>query len=666
MKNKLKILSIVIILIMQSQTFLQSQTPQWQWVKGGGSQGSGWGSSPAMESCKWLGTDARGNIYGMSSIFNFNIQIDTSVKATGWGYDDFAVFSYRCDGSLRWVRYYGSSSQDFTGGFTVDQEGNTYVSGFVMINDIVNGNFGDTTVLSNSTMNCGYFISKLDSNGHTNWLKLLGNTQFALWNQIIQMEADNQGNQCMLIKFYETGNWGNYTIPQKGYYVVKVDKNNGNTMSVTKLDFNASDNISGLYFGIDESNNYYLNTQVSDTIFAGSNIIVNTYAIDHYLNYILIKYSATGGLLWYKELGGKPGIGYLTEKMMIGKPIIKNNKVYINGAANNHLSVFGDTINNPYLNISYQRIPMNICFNKNNGDFISLIHLYNTNYCDFISVTTITDKIYLANSAGRAVMLNQTDTIKPFSSVYGKAYPFVVAIDTNHTQFEWGIATKVSGDDTRIEALTVDNTGNIYAGGRLTDSIYNSFGGGIQSHGGSSDFFIAKISSNNNCGCALAIPSLQLQSLNNNILTVKGSATGLTDSLYWFWGDGSKTKYLTQNTNVSHTYATGGNYNVCLKTYNICGSKDACMQVNGVGIQEQELKYLTVYPNPVKNTLIVENPYLCSMQLSIYSITGKLLYSNTYENDSISLDMSNYEAGFYLVDMKLADGRRAVRKVAKE
>jgi hypothetical protein len=53
------------------------------------------------------------------------------------------------------------------------------------------------------------------------------------------------------------------------------------------------------------------------------------------------------------------------------------------------------------------------------------------------------------------------------------------------------------------------------------------------------------------------------------------------------------------------------------------------------------------------------------MQLNIYSITGKLLYSNKYENYTTSIDMSNYEKGIYFVEMILADGRKALRKIVR-
>ena len=665
MKTKQYFFTLALILIT---TLLHSQTtPQFQWVKGGGSMATSW-QQTAMENARWLGTDAHGNIYGMSSLFGLNTKIDTSIRPTGWGYDDFAVFSYNCEGNLRWVKYFGSSSQDLTGGFTVDLAGNSYVSGYVSVyyDWMRDGYFGDTTVIATPGMNWGNFIAKLDSNGHTVWLKLFGNAQNNLWIKILNQENDNQGNPCVLIKFYQSGVWDAYTIPEKGYYVARINKNNGIIMEFTKLDFNATNSFTGrsLYFSIDEMNNYYLNAQVGDTVFLGNNIATaNFTGSNPSANSILAKYSSLGSLQWYKELGGV--FSLYTEKLFLGKPLIIGNYVYISGCAQNNTNIFGAIINNPYIDFPNSIIPFNARFDKTTGNFISLKHLFNTELTVRESATIITDKIYMANLSLGKVLLSPTDTIKPYGGEYSKAYPIIIAMDTNHSQFEWGIATKVTGDYTRIEALTVDLAGNIYAGGQVTDSIYDSFGGGYRAIGGESDFFISKISTHNNCGCIKSQPYPQLLGINNKTLTVKGTATGITDSLYWNWGDGTTTAYTNQNTNITHTYATGGNYTVCLHTTNYCGAKDSCFSVNGVGITEQELKYLNAYPNPVNDILTIENPYQCSMQLNIYSIAGKLLYSNQYENYTTSIDMSNYEKGIYFVEMILADGRKAVRKVVR-
>lgn len=665
MKIKNYILAIVVIMfttIVRTQT-----TPKFQWVRGGGSMGNTWNQT-AQESCKWIGTDARGNVYGMSSIFDYGIQIDTSYRPVGWGYDDFAVFSYRCDGSLRWVRYFGSSSQDLTGGYTVDLQGNSYVSGFVSVNYdwFENGFFGDTTIIATPGMNCGNFIAKIDSNGHTVYVKFIDTPTFTLGLRIINMESDNQGNQCILVRFFNAGNWGNYTIPEKGFYIVRVNKDNGTIMDIVKPQLKVSDIFTGSDSGLsfDELNNIYFHAQVRDTVYIGNNVVTANFGgLNSSTNSVLVKYSPTGNLLWYKELGGI--YSQYTEKLFFGKPIIKNNYVYISGTSQNNNNVFGDTINNPYMGSPSNRIPMNMRFDKNSGDFVSLKHLYITKYTLPLSATAISDKIYLANLTFGKVLLSPTDTIKPYSGTYDKAFPFVIAIDTNHSNFSWGIATRVTGDYTRIESMTVDLAGNIYVGGQVTDSIYDSFGSAYLSHGGAEDFFIAKISANNNCGCIKSQPYPQLLSTIGNTITVKGTATGLPDSLYWSWGDGNTTAYSSQNSVITHTYATGGNYNVCLHTLNYCGTKDSCIAITGLGVNEQELKYLKLYPNPVNSTFTIENPYQCSMQVNIRSITGRLLSSHHYHDTTATIDISHYENGIYFIEILLSDGRKAMKKIVK-
>ena len=663
----MKTKQILITLLLFTSSFLYAQTPKFQWVKGGGSGGSATNSG-LMESCKWIGTDAHGNIYGMSSIFSPSIHIDTSYKPSSYGNDDFAVFSYRCDGSLRWVRHFGSYTNDEPIGMFTDNEGNSFVAGYIpKANNYTDLHYGDSTIHPTASPFPAGPIAKIDSNGHTAWLAF-GPIPTSASNSYayISIKPDNQGNVCLLILSDGVTTWGTFTTTGKGYYVVKFDKSNGSVIGLTKLDYKGSAGQYSSYksFTVDDNNCYYLNTSLvkPDTLFIGNNIAICEN--DSIQSFYLIKYLSNGSLSWYKEVKSN----YLANqwKAITGEPIIKGNFVYMKGEAHNNVNFFGTIINNPTVSYSYITVPFIARFRKDNGDFKSLNHLYNRDYTKLNVAMASSNGIVLSGSSGEGIVVyNQNDTLKP-ASTFNTTYPFVMGIDTALTHFNWGIATRVNSADAKIAALAVDKADNIYAGGIFSDSIYNSFGSGIGSQGGPSDFFIAKIAVTNNCGCAVAQTFPQFVSLNNNILTVKGTATGVTDSLYWYWGDGSSTKYLAQNTNVSHTYSVGGNYSVSLRSYNYCGTKDSSIQITGVGITEQELKYLAAYPNPVSHTLTIENPYQSSMQLSIYSITGKLLFSHPYQNYTTTIDMSPYEAGIYFVEMKLEDGRKAVRKVAKE
>jgi PKD repeat protein len=554
-----------------------------------------------------------------------------------------------------------------------DNNGNSFLAGYVSGDQYAPFyHYGDSSITqTNPLLISNAVVAKIDSNGHTVWLNFPPPTAFTSGGNYIAVQPDNQGNICLLASFKGAGSWGSFIIPSKGYYVLKFAPDNGNLIGVTKLDYNVNSGHSylNINFTVDSDNSFYLTDllEYQDTIIVGSNTIIRD--SDNVYVYLLTKYLSTGNLAWYKEVRGNFTAGQW--KAIIGMPIINENSVYITGVAQNNVNFFGSIISNPYVQTPLLQTPFIARFRKDNGDFVSLKHIYNRvlTIFDIMAVTSngivVTGTTGAGTSGHEIMMYNLTDTLKP-GSTYNTAYPFILGIDTALSNFNWGIATRVDDAYSRIESLTVDLSDNVYAGGKFADSIYNSFGVGIQSHGGTSDFFIAKIAANNNCSCVKSQPFPQLLGINNYILTVKGTASGIADSLVWIWGDGTKTKYLIQNTIATHTYATGGNYNICLRTYNYCGTKDSCFAISGVGIEEQELKYLNAYPNPVTNSLTIENPYQCSMQLNIYSITGKLLYSNKYENYTTTIDMSKYESGIYFIEMILADGRKGMRKVVKE
>jgi hypothetical protein len=98
-----------------------SQTPLWQWINIAGGGGNIY-TNGYLESVRQMGTDAFGNIYAISSISSFGPTIDTIYKQHGFAYDDFVVFSYRCDGSFRWARFFGSSNNDLPGGLVVNPQ----------------------------------------------------------------------------------------------------------------------------------------------------------------------------------------------------------------------------------------------------------------------------------------------------------------------------------------------------------------------------------------------------------------------------------------------------------------------------------------------------------------------------------------------------------------
>jgi hypothetical protein len=236
------------LLLSLLTTCVFSQSTTWQWVRGGGSTGSAF-SSGLDEDTQWLGLDQAGNIYGLSMIFDGDIQIDTSHLSHGFGYDDFALFSYRCDGSFRWARYFGSGVNDIAFGLHTDQEGNSYIAGGVNPYQNLPSHFGDSTI----TVSEPGVIIKVDSSGHTEWISFLPSTAPYLIS-LCDIQEDNQGNLLVLIQTGISGTWGPFTFPGKGFYMAKFNKDDGSIIGLDKLELDG--HIWGVQFSVDQQDNY--------------------------------------------------------------------------------------------------------------------------------------------------------------------------------------------------------------------------------------------------------------------------------------------------------------------------------------------------------------------------------------------------------------------------
>lgn len=87
--------------------------------------------------------------------------------------------------------------------------------------------------------------------------------------------------------------------------------------------------------------------------------------------------------------------------------------------------------------------------------------------------------------------------------------------------------------------------------------------------------------------------------------------------------------------------------------------------VNGtVGINEKtKTNNLTLFPNPTNNAFTLAN--LKTANLSIYNQLGSIVKQQSFENETISVNIADLPQGIYMVEV-LADGKRSVSKLVKE
>ena len=90
----------------------------------------------------------------------------------------------------------------------------------------------------------------------------------------------------------------------------------------------------------------------------------------------------------------------------------------------------------------------------------------------------------------------------------------------------------------------------------------------------------------------------------------------------WDFGDGAGS---TQQ-NPSHTYSAFGKYSVILKAINQCGSTifNDTINVSKIGITEDNLKVISLYPNPTSGLIHISYPEdVKYVILKVYDLTGK-------------------------------------------
>lgn len=123
-------------------------------------------------------------------------------------------------------------------------------------------------------------------------------------------------------------------------------------------------------------------------------------------------------------------------------------------------------------------------------------------------------------------------------------------------------------------------------------------------------------------------------------------------SYFWNFGDGNTN---TSSAIPTHTYAVPGLfYVVTLIVYNDCGDSDTLISsLAGIGLTENELTQVTVYPNPTKGPLQIDfNQSINSdVAYEILSIDGRLIKSQKgyIENGKMKIEDLNLPAGEYLI-----------------
>jgi hypothetical protein len=126
----------------------------------------------------------------------------------------------------------------------------------------------------------------------------------------------------------------------------------------------------------------------------------------------------------------------------------------------------------------------------------------------------------------------------------------------------------------------------------------------------------------------------------------------------WNFGDASA---LNTTANPSHVYSANGVYNVQLIVSNACGMDSITQTVTivGIGIQENSLGEISIFPNPTTGMFSVSmnNTNFSEIRISVVDIQGKEVYSaydkNISANYSKQINLENLSKGLYYIKLSV-------------
>lgn len=120
---------------------------------------------------------------------------------------------------------------------------------------------------------------------------------------------------------------------------------------------------------------------------------------------------------------------------------------------------------------------------------------------------------------------------------------------------------------------------------------------------------------------------------------------------------------------VDQTYdpAADGIYYVIVNNAHGCSSRSADFNFVKVGLSEQFLTDIIIYPNPAKNHLIIEHVDHTASEilLSIHAVDGKLLVMRSIGSGKQEIDISKLEKGLYILSIN-TDKEIKIIKLVKD
>lgn len=161
------------------------------------------------------------------------------------------------------------------------------------------------------------------------------------------------------------------------------------------------------------------------------------------------------------------------------------------------------------------------------------------------------------------------------------------------------------------------------------------------------------------CDSTIVLDLYVEESINTTLTVNNGIISSNQTTGTYQWIDCSNGTELVGETSQSFEPTMNGEYAVVI-TIGSCSDTSECYLMENVGVEMNELERFTVYPNPVNAELKVELSHGTQGQLVIYDLSGRQMATETLVGKTSVVDVRNYNAGTYLVQVTTEMGTQNV------
>lgn len=539
-----------------------------------------------------------------------------------------------------WARQFGGSADSSINSITTDSSNNLYLTGYFRGTNDFDMSSSGTFNLSSS--NADFYILKLDPNSNFIWAKKIGSTGNDFSTQI---ELDNAGNIYIRGTFNGTIDFNpdplvtfNLTATTSNTPFILKLKSNGDFLWVKSFD-----NISFESFSLDSTSDIIFSGRFTGTKDFNPSITDTTNLTSNGSgDFFLLKLDTNGDFVWVKQIGAS-----LNERLCHATVDTSDN-IIMTGSFAGTVDFNPDTSGIFSLN-SLGGEDFFILKLDTTGSFIwaKQIGASSTIYGSSV-ITDSSNNIY-ASGTFEAASAPGVDFDPGTNTHYLNSYffgdPFALKLNANG-DFIWAedvFSVPASGSDSfSIEDIALDATNNLFLVG-------NGWFPGLGPR-----TFIEKISSSGNLEFFEFLDGTGGNSAKGITL---GDAGDLFISGYYDEPDYDAPLNFSFNDIPITLYPNGAPSSFLMRLASTTALSTTDFENN---------KVIIAYPNPVTNSLFIENKQNKKLTVSLYTITGMLIQETKGNDFTLEMNLSGIASGVYLAKITNGDDIFITKKIIKQ